>query len=111
MKNNRLLDIVEPRLIDEATEEQLSTFAKLAEECLHVKGENRPTMKEVAKELEGLKKRDVKNPRPDELACEWNQDLRNELRGVNNVPYRSGCEASRQYTMEQEIIVEMSSPR
>ncbi|KAL2925168.1 Wall-associated receptor kinase 5, partial [Bienertia sinuspersici] len=111
LKNNRLFDIVEPRLIEEATEEQLNTIAKLAEQCLHVKGEDRPTMKEVAKELEGLKKH-VKHPRHElGTAYEGNPEFVNELRGLNIVLYRNGCEASRQFTMEQEIILEMSSPR
>ncbi|KAL2941566.1 Wall-associated receptor kinase 1 [Bienertia sinuspersici] len=111
LKNNQLLDIVEPRLIEEATAEQLNTIAKLAEQCLHVKGEDRPTMKEVAKELEGLKKH-MNHPRHELVASnEGNHEFVSELRGPNIVPCRNGCEASRQYTMEQEIIVEMSSPR
>ncbi|KAL2941621.1 Wall-associated receptor kinase 5 [Bienertia sinuspersici] len=96
IENNQLLDIVEPRLIEEATQDELNTVAKLAQHCLHVKGEDRPTMKEVAKELEGLKKH-VKHPRPPEVA------------GCDGI--KSDCEASRQYTMEQEIILDMSSPR
>ncbi|KAL2941565.1 Wall-associated receptor kinase 5 [Bienertia sinuspersici] len=109
IENNQLLDIVEPRLIEEATQDELNTVAKLAQHCLHVKGEDRPTMKEVAKELEGLKKH-VKHPRPPEVAgCDGDQVLRNDL--INIVPCRSDCEASRQYTMEQEIILDMSSPR
>jgi hypothetical protein len=55
MKENRLLDIVESHLIDEeANVEQLMVVANIAKQCLRVKGEERPTMREVAMELEGL---------------------------------------------------------
>ncbi|KAL2907047.1 Wall-associated receptor kinase 5 [Bienertia sinuspersici] len=56
MKEDRLMEIIDPQLLMEANEEQLLTMAKLAKDCLNVKGEDRPTMKEVALELEGLRK-------------------------------------------------------
>ncbi|MED6131882.1 hypothetical protein PIB30_014099 [Stylosanthes scabra] len=55
MKQNRLLDIVDKSIIDEAKVEQVNEFAKIAKRCLSSKGEERPTMKEVAMELEGLR--------------------------------------------------------
>ncbi|XP_027337253.1 wall-associated receptor kinase 1-like [Abrus precatorius] len=57
MKEDRLLDTVDPHIIDEATAnvDQLMEFAKIAKQCLKVKREERPTMKEVAMELAGLR--------------------------------------------------------
>ncbi|XP_021853743.1 putative wall-associated receptor kinase-like 16 isoform X2 [Spinacia oleracea] len=110
VRNNQLFDIVEPRFIKEATQKQLTMFAKLAEQCLSVKGEDRPSMKEVAKELEELKTKPVNHPRA-ELDCDENRILSNELKGLCNVPCRKGSEASRLFTMEKDIILEMSSPR
>ncbi|POO01974.1 Wall-associated receptor kinase [Trema orientale] len=55
MKEDRLLEIFDSQLVTEANVEQLKVVANLAKCCLRVKGEERPTMKEVASELEGLK--------------------------------------------------------
>lgn len=46
--------ILDERLVTEANAEQLKVVANLAKSCLRVRGEDRPTMKEVASELEGL---------------------------------------------------------
>ncbi|XXG39875.1 hypothetical protein AAC387_Pa01g0730 [Persea americana] len=55
MKENRLFGVLENRVVDEGGVEQLLAVARLAKRCLKVKGEERPTMKEVAMELEGLR--------------------------------------------------------
>ncbi|KAG5019115.1 hypothetical protein JHK87_014970 [Glycine soja] len=54
MKTGQLLDIVDNYISHEANVEQLTEVANIAKLCLKVKGEDRPTMKEVAMELEGL---------------------------------------------------------
>ncbi|KAG5552075.1 hypothetical protein RHGRI_010234 [Rhododendron griersonianum] len=56
MKENRLYQILEPRVVKEGTLEQLQAIAELVKRCLYVKSEERPTMKEVAMELESLRK-------------------------------------------------------
>ncbi|GKE29201.1 wall-associated receptor kinase 2-like protein [Tanacetum coccineum] len=56
MKENRLFEILEPRLLREGTLEQLQVVGDLVKRCLNIYGDDRPTMKEVAMELEGLKK-------------------------------------------------------
>ncbi|XXG46366.1 hypothetical protein AAC387_Pa02g1236 [Persea americana] len=56
MNNNCLFDILEPRDIAEAVTEQLMAIAMLAKRCSNVKGDERPTTKEVAVELEGLRR-------------------------------------------------------
>jgi len=42
--------------MDEGNVKQVKEFAKLATKCLRVKGDERPTMKEVAIKLDGLRK-------------------------------------------------------
>uniref|UniRef100_A0A803KWP6 Uncharacterized protein n=1 Tax=Chenopodium quinoa TaxID=63459 RepID=A0A803KWP6_CHEQI len=54
-KEGRLMEIVDPQLVREANEEQLVTMANLAMKCLYVVGDDRPTMKEVALELQGMR--------------------------------------------------------
>ncbi|KAM7478150.1 hypothetical protein LguiA_026363 [Lonicera macranthoides] len=56
LKQNRLFQILEHRILEEGTLEQLQAIAKLVKRCLNLNGQDRPTMKEVAMELEGLRK-------------------------------------------------------
>ncbi|KAM0959169.1 hypothetical protein EV1_024176 [Malus domestica] len=55
MEEKRLFDIVDVR-ITEGSKEQIEAVACLARRCLDLNGKRRPTMKEVAMELEGIKK-------------------------------------------------------
>ncbi|XP_019187488.1 PREDICTED: wall-associated receptor kinase 2-like [Ipomoea nil] len=52
MNENRLFQIIVPRLVREGTLDQLQRIAELVKRCLQLKGEDRPQMKEVANELE-----------------------------------------------------------
>ncbi|XP_073139361.1 wall-associated receptor kinase 2-like [Henckelia pumila] len=56
IKENRLFQVLDPRVIREGSLEQLQAVADLIKRCLNLNGEDRPTMKEVARELEGLRK-------------------------------------------------------
>ncbi|GLT84911.1 hypothetical protein SLE2022_031190 [Rubroshorea leprosula] len=56
MKDNCLGKVLDGCIVNEANIEQLKEVANLARRCLSVKGEERPTMKEVAMELEGLRR-------------------------------------------------------
>lgn len=55
LKEHRLAEVVDDGVSKEANPEQLNEVARLARRCVRVKGEERPTMKEVAMELEGLR--------------------------------------------------------
>ena len=55
MKEDRLEEVVERRMVREANFEQIREATKLATKCVRIKGEERPCMKEVAMELEGLR--------------------------------------------------------
>jgi len=54
LKDGRLLYIVEKQIIDEGNVEQIKEVAYIAERCLRLKREERPKMKDVAMELEGM---------------------------------------------------------
>ncbi|KAI3690500.1 hypothetical protein L2E82_48549 [Cichorium intybus] len=56
MNENRLFQIVEPRLLREGTLKQIQAVAEIAKRCLNLVGEHRPAMTKVAMELEGLRK-------------------------------------------------------
>ncbi|KAF7851416.1 hypothetical protein BT93_L3959 [Corymbia citriodora subsp. variegata] len=55
LKNDKLFQIVEEVIACEGNNKQVREVANLAKRCLEIKGEERPTMKEVAMELEGLR--------------------------------------------------------
>ncbi|KAF8024954.1 hypothetical protein BT93_F1951 [Corymbia citriodora subsp. variegata] len=55
LKDDKLFQIVEEVIANKGRNEQVREVANLAKRCLKIKGEERPTMKEVAMELEGLR--------------------------------------------------------
>ncbi|XP_039157532.1 putative wall-associated receptor kinase-like 16 [Eucalyptus grandis] len=55
LKNDKMFQIVEEVIANEGNNEQVKEVANLAKRCLKLKGKERPTMKEVAMELEGLR--------------------------------------------------------
>lgn len=66
MEEDRVEEVVEKGMATEGNFEQIKEVAKLARECVKVKRAERPTMKEVAMELEGLKLMQVEN-------CSWDR--------------------------------------
>ncbi|KAL7246083.1 hypothetical protein ACSBR2_001252 [Camellia fascicularis] len=54
MNNDCLNQIIDEHMVIEGNIEELKEVANLAKRCLRVKGEERPSMKEVGMELEGL---------------------------------------------------------
>ncbi|XP_035542829.1 wall-associated receptor kinase 5-like, partial [Juglans regia] len=58
IKVDRLFEVLEQNLGTKRNEKQLKEVANLARRCIKLKGEDRPTMKELAAELEGLRKID-----------------------------------------------------
>ena len=55
IKEDRLLQILENHIVNEDNIEQVKEFANLAKRCLRLRGVDRPSMKEVATELERLR--------------------------------------------------------
>ncbi|XAR55803.1 Non-specific serine/threonine protein kinase [Bertholletia excelsa] len=90
VKENRLFRILEPRVVREGTLKQLQAAAELVRRCLRMVGEERPTMKEVAIELESLRKF-TKHP--------W----------VNQQNYEESI--SMQYSIDSNIILPVNNPR
>ncbi|KAL8110599.1 wall-associated receptor kinase 5-like [Apium graveolens] len=61
MEEDRLHEILEPRVRKEGHAEQLRGVAELAKRCLRIKGDKRPTMKEVEEELVKLRELNIEN--------------------------------------------------
>ncbi|CAI9778155.1 unnamed protein product [Fraxinus pennsylvanica] len=69
LKQSCLFQVLDDNIVCEGNSEELTSVAMLAKMCLHVKGEDRPSMMEVAKELESLRS---------EGKHSWNQTEPNE---------------------------------
>ncbi|KAK9096299.1 hypothetical protein Sjap_021796 [Stephania japonica] len=54
LKENRLIELLDQRVVEEGDLGEIHEIANLARQCLRLHGEERPTMKEVAMELQGL---------------------------------------------------------
>jgi serine/threonine protein kinase len=107
LAEGKLVDIVDPQVMEEEGGE-IQEVATLAAMCTKLKREDRPTMREVEMALESLhvnKKRQVQyNGTP----------MRNggDEATTHYVATGRDCnEASRQYTMEEEIWLSASYPR
>uniref|UniRef100_A0A1S3X3Z3 Wall-associated receptor kinase 5-like n=1 Tax=Nicotiana tabacum TaxID=4097 RepID=A0A1S3X3Z3_TOBAC len=74
MNKNSLFQILDRRVVKEGNLEQLQKIGELVKSCLHLHGEDRPTMKEVAMELESLRKFTKNNPWPTENGHEKSED-------------------------------------
>ncbi|XP_051146315.1 wall-associated receptor kinase-like 1 [Andrographis paniculata] len=56
MEENKLFDILDSRVLTEGNVEDIAAIAELARKCLHLNGKKRPTMKEVAADLDGIRR-------------------------------------------------------
>jgi serine/threonine protein kinase len=102
----KLDDIIDPQIMEEEDGEILKV-ARLATLCTKLRGEDRPPMREVEMTLENLilKKRQVLFNK-----SSWRYDTnqtRDPIRPIEFV----GNEASRQYSMEEEILLSATYPR
>ncbi|KAE8683453.1 putative gibberellin 20-oxidase [Hibiscus syriacus] len=84
LRNNRLFRILDEKVAKEGAVEQIKEVAKLAKRCLSVKGEERPSMKEVAQELEDLRRLTCQHPWAEvTLNIEETQFLLGQTSGVS----------------------------
>ncbi|XP_050262186.1 wall-associated receptor kinase-like 1 isoform X2 [Quercus robur] len=54
MEENKLFDIIDAQVMKDAIQEEIIVVANLAKMCLNINGKKRPTMKEVAMQLEAV---------------------------------------------------------
>ncbi|XP_006653831.2 putative wall-associated receptor kinase-like 16 [Oryza brachyantha] len=104
IRDNRLSDILDHQIVDEVGVEDAKVVAQLAETCLRLKGEERPTMRQVETTLEDLQRSNVQ--------------LNHQIARVSNSILKeqtykgSKCyEGTRQYSLENEFIQSSEYPR
>ncbi|XP_074311345.1 wall-associated receptor kinase-like 2 isoform X2 [Silene latifolia] len=55
MEEARVLDMLDARIINEGKEDEFMAIAEIARKCLNMNGKQRPTMKEIAVQLDGIR--------------------------------------------------------
>ncbi|KAL9233497.1 hypothetical protein vseg_008487 [Gypsophila vaccaria] len=93
IENSRLLEILDAEVVKEAKMEDLFVVANLAKECLNLSGRQRPTMKQVAIVLEGLRSGNVVLPTQQTFA-EWNQVSNADVSEIETAPFSSSTFSS-----------------
>uniref|UniRef100_A0ACD5UVF3 Uncharacterized protein n=2 Tax=Avena sativa TaxID=4498 RepID=A0ACD5UVF3_AVESA len=104
IRDNRLSDILDTQIVDEGGGDDAEAVARLAEACLSLKGEERPTMRQVETTLE-----DVLNSKVNlsSQITRVNQNARND----QSYKESKGGEGTRLYSLEKEFIQSSEIPR
>lgn len=122
LKEGRITSIVDSQVLEEATEEEINGVSSLAELCLRLHGEERPTMKQVEMELQNLLTKRVNSCQADPSNEEKMQQIpltRRRARTTRQssaaelgerVDMRSG-DSQRCYSLEGEFMSSASLPR
>nr|KJB28012.1 hypothetical protein B456_005G021600 [Gossypium raimondii] len=84
MKENSLLNIVDPLVMNDNAEEEIVAVAKLAKRCLNLNGKRRPTMKQVALELEQIRSSEEANGMQQSADEDSDTDAMIEASGVDS---------------------------
>ncbi|XP_059454779.1 putative wall-associated receptor kinase-like 16 [Corylus avellana] len=90
LKENRMDEILDKRIVEEGNKEQITEVIKLAERCLRVKGDERPSMKELAMELEQIRKIEMHLW----VNAQSNLEEAKHLDGVTSNAYENGGSSS-----------------
>lgn len=111
IKSRKPKDIVAAQVLEEATEEEINKVASLAELCLRLKGDERPTMKQVESTLQLIRGNRVNSSQVDlavEQQMQGQQSLVLYLDGTCNVSSQGSLSMS--YSLEQELLSSDSLP-
>ncbi|XP_026411196.1 putative wall-associated receptor kinase-like 16 [Papaver somniferum] len=114
MERNDLFEIIEPQVANEGSREHIVAVAVLAKRCLKMTGEERPSMKQVAAELESLSKLVTQ---PSEVYNRHRHEKKpnmfiDEPTDLYSVPISSETSGdSGQYSIEKNAMMSMTMPR
>ncbi|XP_045089925.1 wall-associated receptor kinase 5 [Aegilops tauschii subsp. strangulata] len=108
----RITDIANSQVLEEATEEEINGVASLAQRCLRLHGEERPTMKQVETELQTLRAKRMNSSQPDPRNGEHMQprSLTQRSRSARQLSAQPGG-SQRRYSLEAEFLSSASLPR
>ena len=106
-------DIVAAQVLEEATEEEINMVASLAELCLRLKGDERPTMKQVESTMQLIRGDQVNSsqvdPAVEQQQMQGHQSLVFNLDG-GTCDIASQSSPTMSYSFEQEFLSSASLP-
>ncbi|XP_015691415.1 putative wall-associated receptor kinase-like 16 [Oryza brachyantha] len=117
IKERSAIQIVAPEVLEEAIEDEINTVASIAQACLRLRGEERPTMKQVEISLQSIRNKDLSSgsasPEKNgerqvslpETYVDQHQSLGVDMNGIANLP-SSYC-----YSLEKEFMSSASFAR
>ncbi|XBI43287.1 hypothetical protein VPH35_108076 [Triticum aestivum] len=121
MREKPLAEIVATQVLQEATNEEINDVANLAESCLQLRGEERPTMKQVEMKLQDVRSKrlrscpvDVKNEDMQPLLSGQSHDTRWLLTAQSGTVGTTNLASERNqnyYSLEQEFMASATLPR
>uniref|UniRef100_A0A0D3HBR0 Protein kinase domain-containing protein n=1 Tax=Oryza barthii TaxID=65489 RepID=A0A0D3HBR0_9ORYZ len=123
IKTRPITDMVDAQVLEEANEEDIKEVASLAEMCLKLKGEERPTMKKVEMTLQLLRTKTMNSSQVDPTIDQEIQTVLTEGANdpeiqplVTNLDVDRANAASQRfqiscYSLEQEFLSSASLPR
>uniref|UniRef100_A0ACD5ZMM6 Uncharacterized protein n=1 Tax=Avena sativa TaxID=4498 RepID=A0ACD5ZMM6_AVESA len=109
LKKRPIKEIVDVQVQEEATEEEINNVASLAEMCLRLRGEERPTMKEVEMTLQLLRSKRSKS-----YHAQSSARTRAEAGVQSQLNYEIdpiSANSQRCYSLELEFLSSASLPR
>ncbi|URD75899.1 Wall-associated receptor kinase [Musa troglodytarum] len=107
-KENRLMEILDDQVRNEGDMELIQEISELAKQCLNFRGEERPTMKEVAEELDRLRKF-KQHPWVPQNSEEIESLLRQP--SEDHETYYHGIETTTSYNPEKRLALNIESGR
>ena len=99
-----MLDILDPQIVEEGGSEDAEVIARLAETCLSLKGEQRPTMRQVEIILENILGSKVHS------SSRVSRTIQIVLKDQSSNQSK-GNEGTRLYSLEKEFIQSSEIPR
>jgi hypothetical protein len=104
IKEYRLLDILDPQIVEEGGAQDAEVVARLAITCLNLKGEERPTMRQVEKTLEDVLGSKIHS------GSRVSRTIQIVLKDQSHNRSK-GNEGTRVYSLEKEFIQSSEIPR
>ncbi|CAL4956687.1 unnamed protein product [Urochloa decumbens] len=120
LQDKTTAEILDPQIIEDANQREIDEMASLAEICLKLQGEERPTMREVELRLQLLRGKVTKKNRGDLhmnneteplLLSKSNSNSRTQYIELRAISTSITHEATRCYTMEKELVSWSDIPR
>ncbi|CAO2192433.1 unnamed protein product [Urochloa humidicola] len=121
LRDKTTAQVLDPQVIEEADEREIDEMASLAEKCLKLCREERPTMREVELRLQLLRgmitKKDQQDLHVDKetepllILSESNANCQTQYIELGTISSSTTHDSSRCYTMEKELVSWSDLPR